>query len=93
MARLTFRRPAAATRSSLDDDAAARSTALIDFDELGARLAETAAATGPGWFESTWDLWHGLEVREETTASVPACWYAIAAQRGGSASMRLACAV
>jgi len=22
------------------------------------------AATGPGWFESSWDLCHGLEVRE-----------------------------
>jgi hypothetical protein len=26
-----------------------------------------AAAAGPGWFESSWDLERGLEVREEWT--------------------------
>ena len=30
-----------------------------------------AHAGGPGWFDSTWDLAHGLEVRELDVISAP----------------------
>ena len=65
MARLTFRRPEIATARPQAGNV--RTTARWDSRD-GAAANDTDTAVGPGWFESTFDLWHGLDVREEDSA-------------------------
>lgn len=65
MARLTFRRPEIATAHPQAGNG--QTTARCDSRD-GAAANHADAAVGPGWFESTFDLWHGLDVREEVSA-------------------------
>lgn len=85
MARLTFRRPqnAAAQRRTADAWMGAPSGIAIE-PAAGA----TEDAVGPGWFESTFDLWHGLDVREEMS---PPQWIAVSVQCSRSGTSPRAC--
>ncbi len=62
MARLTFRRPAAAANAAT---VAMPARAEGGLHHLVATAASDELPVGPGWFESSFDLWQGLEVREE----------------------------
>ena len=82
MARLTFQRAPMATRP------APSRAALLPIDvRVEVRAANDDAALGVGWFESTWDLYSGLEVHE--AASVASGWPAARVQPG-RATARLA---
>lgn len=62
MARLTFRRPAAAAHPA---PVAVPARAGSGPHQHVAAVADDDPAVGPGWFESSFDLWQGLDVREE----------------------------
>lgn len=65
MARLTFRRPAPEIRSAAPHPVSA--SVAVNAQPCAA-AAEPADAAGCGWFDSSFDLWQGLEVREEPVA-------------------------
>ena len=71
------RETAGIATEALDAAANHRSLALVagrhpqgGADEPGARRARCA---GPGWFDSSWELRCGLEVREEDWSPTPTC--------------------
>lgn len=64
MARLTFRRPAT--------DSCAAVRPRVEESAPGLEAPEPGDAAGCGWFDSSFDLWQGLEVREEPVAGAVA---------------------
>ncbi len=73
--KFTYRTPDAAGRRPVDPATPAA--------VAGAAAANEASATGDDlkpvkvdrwWRESSYDLWHGLEVREDAPDTIPAEW-------------------
>ena len=82
MARLTFQRASMATRP-----APCRAAPLQVGVRVELRAANDDAAFATGWFDSTWDLWSGLDVHEDAPF---ARGWPVARERPGRAAAGLA---